>query len=387
MANGVVHILLVEDNPGDARLLREALREALRDAQGLDHELIHVERLEDALQRLKTGAFDVLLLDLSLPDSQGTDTVKRITAAAPHIPVVVLTGTEDESLSTEVVRCGAQDYLVKGQTDHRLLRRAIRYAIERKRVEAALHDLNQTLERRVAERTAVVEQQAQRLRQLASQLLVTEERERRNLAADLHDNLAQILYVAKMKVTELRDNDDSKGRPASFKEIEKLLSRASQTARSLSYQLSPPILYELGLVPALQWLGEEIKRLHGLDVLVESDGHAEPSDERARVILFRAVRELLVNVAKHAGVRKACVRIRRSAERLAVIVEDRGVGFDPKVVIDSKTNHGMGLFNIRERLGYLGGFVEIHSAGGKKTTVTLTVPTISEQTPVAPAQP
>ena len=99
MGDSTVRILLVEDNPGDARLLRETLR----DAEGLPFELTHVERLDEAIQRLETQAFDVLLLDLSLPDSQGTDTVKRMTAVAPHIPVVVLTGTDDEAVGTESV--------------------------------------------------------------------------------------------------------------------------------------------------------------------------------------------------------------------------------------------------------------------------------------------
>lgn len=134
MCDSAVRILLVEDNPGDARLLREAIR----DAEGLSFELTHVERLDEAIKQLEAQTFDVLLLDLSLPDSEGSDTVKRITAVAPRIPVVVLTGIDDTDVGTEMVRCGAQDFLVKGQTDHRLLTRAIRYAIERKRGEEAL---------------------------------------------------------------------------------------------------------------------------------------------------------------------------------------------------------------------------------------------------------
>ncbi len=383
MDRGAVRILLVEDNPGDARLLGETLREA----QGLSHALTHVERLDEAIGRLAKDAFDVMLLDLSLPDSQGTDTVKRVTLAAPHIPVVVLTGTDDEVLGTEIVRCGAQDYLVKGQTDHRLLWRAIRYAIERKRAEAALHELNQTLEKRVADRTAVIELQTQRLRELASQLLVTEERERRNLAADMHDNLVQILHVAKMKLAEFHSDDGSDCQPQCFQAMEKLLLQANQAARSLSYQLSPPILYELGLVPALQWLGEEIQRLYRLDVRVKNGGPVEPLDERTRVILFRAVRELLVNVAKHAGVHSASVGIRRDLDQLRITVEDHGVGFDPKVLHAAKKGGGLGLFSIRERLDYLGGSMEIQSTGGKKTTVTLTMPVAMERPHGAEAPP
>lgn len=139
MDQSLVRILLVEDNAGDARLLRETLR----DAEGLSFDLVHVDRLDDAVKRLENDVFDVLLLDLSLPDSQGIDSIKRITTALPHIPVVVLTGTDDEAVGTESVRCGAQDYLVKGQADHRLVTRSIRYAIERKRSENVLRFLVQ----------------------------------------------------------------------------------------------------------------------------------------------------------------------------------------------------------------------------------------------------
>ncbi|MGD0541701.1 MAG: ATP-binding protein, partial [Tepidisphaeraceae bacterium] len=120
-------------------------------------------------------------------------------------------------------------------------------------------------------------------------------------------------------------------------------------------------------------------RVYRLDVRVENDRHAKTLDERTRVILFRAVRELLVNVAKHAGVHRAHVRIRRKGEHIIVRVEDHGVGFDAKVVHDPKKTTGLGLFSIRERLHYLGGSMEIHSAIGKKTAITLTMPVVMKQ--------
>jgi len=139
MDENPVRILLVEDNPGDARLLRETLR----DAEFLPFILTHVGRLDEAIKCLIAQKFDALLLDLHLPDSEGLDTVKRIATAAPDVPIVVLTGTDDEALGTEAVRNGAQDYLVKGQTNHRLLTRAIRHAIERKRAADALRESEQ----------------------------------------------------------------------------------------------------------------------------------------------------------------------------------------------------------------------------------------------------
>jgi sigma-B regulation protein RsbU (phosphoserine phosphatase) len=122
-------VLLVEDNPGDARLLRESLAEARSER----FELVHVDRMAAAEQRLKAASFDVVLLDLSLPDGVGLETVTRMLRVAPTLPIVVLTGTDDDTLALRTVQAGAQDYVVKGQLSSQLLERTLRYAIERRR--------------------------------------------------------------------------------------------------------------------------------------------------------------------------------------------------------------------------------------------------------------
>jgi GAF domain-containing protein len=129
--DGPIRILLIEDNPGDARLLQEMLVEA----KGLSFELEQREQLSTGLEWLAEGNPDVILLDLSLPDSQGFDTVTQVLAQAPQAPIIVLSGLDDEDLAVSAVRVGAQDYLVKGQVSSDLLARAIHYAIERKRAE------------------------------------------------------------------------------------------------------------------------------------------------------------------------------------------------------------------------------------------------------------
>jgi signal transduction histidine kinase len=140
--NAATRALLIEDNPDDACLLGEALNEA-RDAS---IELVHVEQLTEAANLLKATAFDVILLDLSLPDSQGIETVLRIQAAAPAIPIIVLTGLDDDNIALQAVRAGAQDYLVKGDINARSLVRAIRYASERKKELSRLaHELTRAL--------------------------------------------------------------------------------------------------------------------------------------------------------------------------------------------------------------------------------------------------
>ena len=129
-------ILVVEDNRADAVLLQDML---MRDARG-QFELCWTSSLRETLDRIEQECFDAILLDLSLPDSHGLDTITRLSTAAPAMPILVITGSGDEQVATEAVRCGAEDYLVKGQTDVRSMARAIRYAIDRKRAEAALLD-------------------------------------------------------------------------------------------------------------------------------------------------------------------------------------------------------------------------------------------------------
>jgi len=137
-------VLLIEDNPGDARLMREYLA----DPAGAPFELEHVTSLADGLTRLARGGIDLVLLDLSLPDSPMAETFKRAHAAAPEVPIIVMSGLDDEKHAIETVQEGAQDYLVKAFVDTRLLVHAMRYAIERKRAEEALaheRDLLHTL--------------------------------------------------------------------------------------------------------------------------------------------------------------------------------------------------------------------------------------------------
>ena len=136
-------VLLIEDNPGDVRLIREMLAEA----GGALYDLECADRLQTGLERLAEGGIDVILLDLGLPDSQGLDTLGRVLAeslAAPAV-IVVLTGLDDEALAVQAVGAGAQDYLVKGQVEGNLLVRALRYAIERQRMEESLRQRNREL--------------------------------------------------------------------------------------------------------------------------------------------------------------------------------------------------------------------------------------------------
>jgi PAS domain S-box-containing protein len=246
---------------------------------------------------------------------------------------------------------------------------------ERKRVEEELYILTKTLEDRVAERTAEAEQRALQLRQLAAELTLAEQRERQRISLVLHDGLQQILVAAKFQIALLEKTKDVQRLTS---ELAGLIDDGIETSRSLTAELSPPILQQGGLVPALEWLVKWMGDKHGLAVSLASHGKIESAPEAVVILLFQSVRELLFNVAKHAGIRMARVEVLQESGRIRVYVEDEGVGFDPvQLNAQGAKSRGMGLFSIQERLGYLGGSMEIDSAPGRGSRFTLITPPIS----------
>jgi PAS domain S-box-containing protein len=240
--------------------------------------------------------------------------------------------------------------------------------------------LTNITERKQAEKK-LLDYQAQ-LKSLASELTLAEERERRRIAADLHDQISQSLVISKIRLDTLRLFVSSEDLVKELNEISDALYQTIQDIRSLTFDLSFPILYELGFeAAAAEWLAEQIQEKYGIASEFEDDEQPKLLDDDVRVLLFRNMRELLINVVKHANAEKVKVSVRRAGNQIHVSVEDDGVGFDvAKVMSTSAKAGGFGFFSIRERLEELGGHLEIDSKPGYGTKVTLMAPLKGQNT-------
>lgn len=231
----------------------------------------------------------------------------------------------------------------------------------------------------------VAEQRAVQLRALAAELVQAEQAERRRLAQVLHDHLQQLLVGAKLSLATLRAKVKTKAHQQTVQQLADTLDEAIKASRSLTAELSPPILHEQGLAAGLEWLGRHAHDKYGLNVSVAADAYAEPAAEQVRIFLFEAVRELLFNVVKHAGTDRAEVRMCRiEGDQVMITVADEGAGFDPKQ-LEARPGGGFGLFSIRERLGYLGGRMEADSTPGDGSRFTLLAPLAAAKAPGAKA--
>ncbi|MBN1547733.1 MAG: PAS domain S-box protein [Syntrophaceae bacterium] len=215
----------------------------------------------------------------------------------------------------------------------------------------------------------------ERLRTLALEISLLQERERRQIAIDLHDHIGQNLAFAKMKLGALLETSGDLGNGGSLHEVFSLVDQTIRDTRSLVFELSPPVLYELGFAAGIDWLVERFQKEHGIRVECEQNREPIPLDEDMRIVLFQIVRELLVNVAKHARADQVKVNIRRVRSHIRIGVTDNGIGFNPSLAETARGERGgFGLFSIRERMTYLGGELHIYSDARSGTRIILRAP-------------
>ncbi len=359
---------------------------ALLDTQGFETQICNgsVECSREVIDR--AGA--LLLTEEALESPPGSLLLDALKTQPPwsELPLIILTsGGESRraGLLNLAVAAAGSVTLLERPVGTLTLMRSVQVALRSRRRQyqvrnlvSQLADLNQTLEQRVAERTAKAVEQAEKLRLLSTQLSLAEEAERRRIAEMLHEDLQQLLVAARLQLAALCRTPDTSEREPIAREIADVLERSFKLTRSLSVELAPPVLYEHGLAAALKWLAAETRKNYNVEVLVEADALANPKAADVRIFLFRAVRELLLNSVKHAGGSAVHITMqRRRPDKVRISVSDDGPGFNPNSLdnkrIDSQT---VGLVNIRERVGSFGGEFHINSGVNRGTRITLLLP-------------
>lgn len=373
-------ILIIDDTEANRYAVSRVLIKA-------GYQVLEGARGTDAFRLVKEKP-DLIILDIHLPDMLGFEVCKRLKSdpETESIPVLHLSAsyihTDDKVHGLD---SGADAYLLQPVEPMELLA-TVRALLRIRKTEKALRQteqelkmLNVVLENRVRERTSVAESRTEQLRQMAGTLSRVEQRERKKIATELHDHLAQLLVVCKMRLSMIHG-----GSAADREHIEKLnefLLQALGYSRTFISELSPMGLQEGGLVAGLGMLVPKMGK-NGLTVTIQAEEKDYVMGEELLSTAFQATRELLFNVLKHSGATSATVEISRDEANAYIKVRDEGKGFNVTAAeAPPKTDGGFGLFNIHERLAFLGANLTIEAAPGKGTTALITVPLLTEEAP------
>jgi signal transduction histidine kinase len=343
---------------------------------------------DECSRQIAAGTGALLLTEEALESPLLSNLLEVLKAQPPwsELPLIILTsgGESRRGRLLDLVAAAAGTVtLLERPISTRTLVRSMQVALRSRRRQYQTRDLviqlknlNETLERRVAERTREAVERAQKLRLLSAELSLAEEGERRRIAEMLHEDLQQLLVAARMQLGALCKTQGAAQREPIARELADLLGRSFQLTKSLSVELAPPVLYEHGLAAALEWFAAETRKNYNIEVTVEADSSANPKAADVRIFLFRAVRELLLNSAKHAGGSAVHITMQhRRPGKVRIIVADDGPGFDPNSLDDKRTgSERVGLLNIRERVTSFGGEFHIKSGPKRGTRITLSLP-------------
>jgi signal transduction histidine kinase len=381
MSREAMQILLIEDNPGDAFLLMEALNDSCPTSR---FTLTHEERLEDGLERLKTSNFDVALVDLSLPDAMGLQSIVRTCEAAPDLPILVLTSLNDETLAIDAVKQGAQDYLVKRELDGRATMRAMRYAIERKRLTT---ELERSRHQQIQLKDQFLSHVSHELRSplTAIHQFVTIVFD--GLAGKLNSDQREYLEIAIRNINQLRDM------------IGDLLD--ATRSQTLKQTLNPGCVSLVGLIPETVGMMEATALSKGVDIDVDLAGYlpsvnADPS--RVRQILINLVDNAIKFTAKGGAIRVRADVSSEDSGFLQISVSDTGCGVSAEGVTQIFERHfqeangieasrkglGLGLYLCKELVSRHGGRIWVESSLGSGSAFCFTLPAFSLETLIAP---
>lgn len=356
-----ISILLVEDNEIDQEAVRRSLNEK--------YDLRLASTSAEAIAKVRSRRPDAVLLDFRLPGADGFSLLEQFVAS--KLPVVILTIEERPEVIVEAMQRGAEDFIVKRRLSAAMLSHALDNAIERVNLR---RELEQS-QKQIAEQARTLADKNRQIEALAAALTLTEQRERHHVAQILHDHLQQVLYALKFRMSGVK-SASSNPNSQTFEDFNRLIEDAIHTTRTLTIDLSPPILKGEGLKDALIWLNHQMSDNHDLEVDLQLKSELPVLSQEMRVMIFRLVRELLFNIVKHAGVNRAVVCIDEADANLIVEVQDLGVGFDGEAALglNSSDESGLGLYSIQRRVQLFGGTVRVYSEPDSGSRIVLELP-------------
>ena len=385
MISKAIRVLLIEDNPGDARLIQELFSECAPGA----FELHWAESLAKGSAILDEEKIDTILLDLSLPESQGFETFATIHQQSPRVPIIILTGFDDESFAINAVQQGAQDYLVKGLVGSHLLARAILYAIERKRTEEVLLKIQNELERRVRKRTEELEKANQELRseiverrKAEKALQKSAEKMKRfaySVSHDLKSPTIGLHGLTKLLFKRYASALGTKGKTYCEqiqRSAEQLLALVDKINLYISTKESPLVIEEIKLHRVFQIIKDEFSTRFSIRSIQWMVPDRCPVVKADRLSLLRVLRNLVDNALKYGGDELSTIAVgyEETAKHHIISIRDNGVGieiqdrkeifnvFQRKCAVEEIEGSGLGLAIVKEICEQHGGEVWMQPA-------------------------
>ena len=396
MAKGKV--LIVDDEA----LVRNTLVSILQDA---DYQVEQVANGSDGLTRAYEGQFDVVLVDIKLPDLDGMEVLRILREMDENLQVLIITGYPTLETAAQAIRMGAFDYLFKPLESERVVI-GVQNALETRRLAIGnrqlLRDVQQAnveLEKRVRERTVELEEANRALRieiterkqveetvarhrrdlqRLSAQLINAQEAERKRLSRELHDEMGQALTAININLAVVEKALPPELAPTiggRLSETRSLTNQIAEQIGELSLDLRPAMLDDLGLLPTLRWYVDRYAKRLDIEVGFEAIDLGTRLSSEVETVIYRIVQEALTNIARHSQANRVHLRLERTESKVRILIEDNGQGFDvSKVVGDEGPGAGMGLLGMRERVATLKGSFNIQSRPGQGTQLTMHIP-------------
>lgn len=335
-------ILIVEDNEGDVLLIREYLKSSLP-----TYITKNCKTLFNACEVLQNQRFDLIFLDLSLPDSiDHKSIIKTIQEAAKDTPVIILTGYSDKKFAIESLHLGIQDYVMKEELTEAVLSKSFQYSIERHKINTKLKTIQQ-----------------QRERDIADAVLESMEKNKNELAIELHDNIGQLLTGIKIFLSFAHKNNNVN----MLEEAKVLLQQTITEVRKLSHTLTPPDFTEASLGNVLLKLINQYKIATNLNINLDySKEDLIKIPQKLALNIYRIIQEQFTNIIKHAKATNIEVIIHKDADIVYLEIKDNGIGF-----IESEIHDGIGLRNIKSRVALYNGQTHIISNPGNGCTIKM----------------